>query len=347
MHSAALDVVYFTLPGVILDTGKPMRRREFISLLGSAATWPLVARAQQKVWKVGMLSAVSRQAYSGLRAAFITGMRELGHVEGNDFIVEWRSAEQHYERFPELIAELVGLKVDVIVCAAGQAYRPLQRATDTIPIVMLALTDPVGSGLVASLKHPGGNITGLSTSYDDTAPKQVELLSMVVPNMARIGLLVDPSSPTYLPFRKSVEAATAKTSLSVTLVEVSSLDQIDSAFQTFKTADVRAFIAMPSALFFGEQNRLIQLALRNGLPSMFSQREYAVAGGLMSYGENLSDFFYRAASFVDKIFKGAKPGDLPIEQPTRFHLVINRKTADVLGLTIPPQLFIFADEVIE
>jgi putative ABC transport system substrate-binding protein len=340
-------VVYFTLPGMILGTGRPMRRREFISLLGSAATWPLVARAQHKVWKVGMLSAVSRRAFSGLRAAFINGMRELGHVEGNDFIVEWRSVEQHYERFPELIAELVGLKVDVIVCATTQAYRPLQRATDTIPIVLLALTDPVGSGFVASLKHPGGNITGLTASFDDTAPKQVELLSMVVPNMARIGLLVDPSSPTYLPFRKSVEAATAKMSLSVTLVEVSSLDQIDIAFQTFKTADVRAFIAMSSALFFGEQNRLIQLALRNGLPSMFSQREYTVAGGLMSYGENLSDFFYRAASFVDKIFKGAKPGDLPIEQPTRFHLVINRKTADVLGLTIPPQLFIFADEVIE
>ncbi len=288
-----------------------MRRREFISLLGSAATWPLVARAQQKVWKVGMLSAVSRQEFSGLYGAFINGMRELGHIEGNDFIVEWRSVEQHYERFPELIAKLVGLKVDVIVCATSSAYRALQRATDTIPVVMLTLTDPVGSGFVASLKHPGGNITGLTTSF------------------------------------KSVEAAAAKTSLSVTVVEVSSLDQIDSAFQTFKTAGVRAFIAIPSAVFFGEQNRLVQLALRNRLPSMFSQREYTVAGGLMSYGENLSDFFYRAASFVDKIFKGAKPGDLPVEQPTRFHLVINRKTADALGLTIPPQLYIFADEVIE
>jgi putative ABC transport system substrate-binding protein len=170
---------------------------------------------------------------------------------------------------------------------------------------------------------------------------------MVVPNMARIGLVGDPSSPTYLPFRKSVEAAAAKTSLSVTVVEVSSLDQIDSAFQTFKTAGVQAFIATPSALFFGGQNRLVQLAIRNRLPSMFSQREYTVAGGLMSYGENLSDFFYRAASFVDKIFKGAKPGDLPVEQPTRFHLVINRKTTDALGLTIPPQLYIFADEAIE
>src|SRR6266516_5421785 len=157
MHSAALDVVYFTLPGVILDTGKPMRRREFISLLGSAATWPLVARAQQKVWKVGMLSAVSRQAYSGLRAAFITGMRELGHVEGNDFIVEWRSAEEHYERYPELIAELMALKVDVIVSASSPAYHALQRATNTIPIVMVYMTDPVGNGFVASLKHPGGN----------------------------------------------------------------------------------------------------------------------------------------------------------------------------------------------
>src|SRR6266571_1469858 len=313
-----------------------MRRREFISLLGSAATWPLVARAQQKVWRVGMLSAVSRQEFSGLYGAFINGMRELGHIEGNDFIVEWRSVEQHYERFPELIAKLVGLKVDVIVCATSSAYRALQRATDTIPVVMLSLTDPVGSGFVASLKHPGGNITGLATSFDDTAPKQIELLSTVVPNMARIGLLGNPSAPIYLPFRTSVEAAAAKTSLSVTAVEARSLEEIDGAFQTFTTAGVQAFVATPDALFFGERYRLAQLALRNRLPSMFTLRDYTVVGGLMSYGENLSDFYYRAASFVDKIFKGAKPGDLPVEQPTRFHLVINRKTADALGLTIPP-----------
>jgi putative tryptophan/tyrosine transport system substrate-binding protein len=324
-----------------------MRRRDFITLIGAAAAWPHAARAQPEVWKVGFLGAVSRQIFDPLYAAFIKGMRELGHIEGNDFIVEWRSAEGQYERFPELIAELVGLKVDVIITAVSSAFRALQRATDTIPIVMLALTDPVGSGFVASLKHPGGNITGLASSFDDTTPKQVELLSMVVPKMARIGLLGDPSSPTYLPVRKSVEAAVARMSLSVTVVEVSGPEKIDGAFQTFTTASVQAFLTHGSPVFFRERNRLAQLALRNRLPSMFPLRDFTVAGGLMSYGENLSDFFYRAASFVDKIFKGAKPGDLPVEQPTQFHLVINRKTADTLGLTIPPQLYIFADEVID
>jgi putative tryptophan/tyrosine transport system substrate-binding protein len=324
-----------------------MRRREFISLLGSAAAWPLAARAQPKVWKVGILSAVSRQAFSGLNAAFMKGMRELGHVEGNDFIVEWRSAEERYERYPKLIAELIGLKVDVIVSASTSAYHSLQRTTNTIPIVLVYMTDPVGNGFVASLNHPGGNITGLASSLDDTAPKQIELLSTVVPNMARLGLLGDPSSPSYRPFRKIVEATAAKASLSVTVVEVSSPEEIDSAFRTFTTAGAQAFLTHGGPVFFGERDRLVQLALRDRLPSMFTQREYTIAGGLMSYGENLSDFYYRAAAFVDKIFKGAKPGDLPVDQPTQFHLVINRKTADGLGLTIPPQLYIFADEVVE
>jgi putative ABC transport system substrate-binding protein len=325
-----------------------MRRRRFVILLGSAiAARPLTVRAEQKVWKVGILSAISRQSFSNNHAAFIKGMGELGHIEGNDFSVEWRSAEEDYERFPGLIAELVGLKVDVIITAVTSAYRALQRATNTIPIVMVYLTDPVGNGFVASLKHPGGNITGLASSIDDTAPKQIELLSTVVSSMAHIGLLGDPSSSSYLPFHKSVEAAAAKASLSVTVVDANSLEEIDGAFHTFTTASVQAFLTHGGPLFFGERNRLVQLALRHRLPSMFTLREFTVAGGLMSYGENLADFWYRAASFVDKIFKGAKPSDLPVEQPTKFHLAINHRTADALGLTIPSQLYIFADEVIE
>src|SRR6266581_3310394 len=194
-----------------------MRRREFIAIAGGAAAWPLAARAQQKIWKVGILSAVSRESFSGLNAAFMKGMRELGHIEGDDFIVEWRSAEEHYERYQELIAELIALKVDVIVSASTAAYHTLQRATNTIPIVMVYMTDPVGNGFVPSLQHPGGNITGLATSADDTAPKQVELLSMVVPSMTRLGLLGDPGSPTYLPARKGVEAAAQNAGLAVTV----------------------------------------------------------------------------------------------------------------------------------
>jgi putative tryptophan/tyrosine transport system substrate-binding protein len=213
-------VVDFTLPGVNPERGKPMRRREFMTLLGgTAVTWPLAAGAQQKVWKVGILTAVSRESFSGLNAAFMKGMRELGHIEGNDFIVEWRSAEEHYERYPELIAELMASKVDVIVSASSPAYHALQQATNVIPIVMVYMTDPIGNGFVASLKHPGGNITGLASSANDTAPKQVELLSTVVPNMTRLGLLGNPATPSYLPVRKSVEATASKSNLSVAVAE--------------------------------------------------------------------------------------------------------------------------------
>ena len=327
-----------------------MRRREFITLLGTAAVVPTVtARAQQKVWKIGIITAVSPQSFtfSSLYGAFVKGMREFGHVEGKDFIVELRSVEGHYERYSGLIAELIQLKVDVIVTASSPAYRLLQRATDTIPIVIVSITDPVGSGFVASLNHPGGNITGLATSFEEVAPKQIELLSMVVPNMARVGLLGNPGSPSYLSVRDYVQSAAAKARLSLTVVEAGNIEQIAGAFNAFKTAGVQGFIAAADPLFFGERDRLAQLAISNGLPSMFPQREYTVAGGLMSYGENLSDFFYRAAYFVDQIFKGVKPGDLPIQQPTLFHLVINRITAKTLDLAVPLQLYEFADEVIE
>src|SRR5262249_54712145 len=296
-----------------------MKRRQFITLIGgAAAVWPVRGRAQQKIWKIGMLTAVSRQSFSSLYASFIKGMRDLGHIEGNDFTVEWRSAEEHYDRFPELIAELINLKVDLIITATSPAYRHLQQATKTIPIILLYMTDPVGSGFVGSLNQPGGNITGLASSVDETAPKQVELLSMVVPNLRRIGLLGNPGSQAYSSARKHIEGAAANAGLSLTVGEASNPEQMDAAIKTFMAATVQGFVAAPDAVFFGDRDRLVQLAVQNNLPSMFSRREYTVAGGLMSYSENLSDFFYRAGYFVDKIFKGAKPGDLPIQQPTLF-----------------------------
>jgi putative ABC transport system substrate-binding protein len=209
------------------------------------------------------------------------------------------------------------------------------------------MTDPVGNGFVASLKHPGGNITGLASAANDTAPKQVELLSKIVPNMTRLGLLGNPETSSYSPIRKGVEVVAAKSNLSVVVGEARGPEEINDALQTLRTAGVQAFVGVGDPVFFNHRDRLVQLALRSRLPSMFSQREYTAAGGLMSYGENLSDFYYRAAAFIDKIFKGAKPGDIPVEQPTQFHLVINHKTADALGLSIPSELYIFADEVIE
>jgi putative tryptophan/tyrosine transport system substrate-binding protein len=308
----------------------------------------LIARAQQggKVRRVGLLSGASREGASGNIDAFLQGMRELGYVEGRDFITDLRFADGNYERFPELAAELVRLEADVIVTGTTAAIRTLQHATTTIPIVLANSTDPVGNGFVASLAHPGGNITGLSGSSEDTTPKQLELVASVVTDVSRIGLLGNPASAVYADVRQSAQTAAQKIGLTLISVEARNPQEIDRAFAALDNQRVQAFIAAADAVFFTQRRQIAELALKNRLPSMFSQREYAQAGGLMSYGENLSEFFRRAASFVDKIFKGAKPSDLPIEQPARFNLVINRKTADALGLTIPPRLYIFADEVI-
>jgi len=274
-------------------------------------------------------------------------MRELGYVENKDFVIEWRSANEQYERFPELARELIRLKVDVIVTAAGAAVRSLQDATTTIPIVWVYSTDPVGNGFVASLAHPGGNITGLAASSNDTAPKQLELLAMIAPSASRIGVLGNRSNPNFASVLKNAQVAGERVGLSITPVAAGNVEEIERAFAAFDQQGIQAVVATTDAVFFAQRERIAELALARRLPMMFSQREYVEAGGLMSYGENLSDFLRRAAVFVDKIFKGAKPADLPIEQPTRFHLVVNHKTVDALSLTIPPQIYTFADEVIE
>jgi len=326
-----------------------MRRREFISLLGGAAAWPLVAHGQQraKVWRIGLISGGSRASTFDVVAAFPQGMRDLGYVEGNDFIMEWRFAEGNYERIPGFAAELVQSSIDVFVLATGAAIRPVQQATSIIPIVMGYSTDPVGNGFVASLARPGGNTTGLASSGDDTSPKQVELLTTIVPNLSRIGFLVNSGNPNSSTVLTSVQAAARLAGLVVVPVEGRNRVEIEGSFARFSDQQVGAIMVGADATLLLQRRRIAELALQNRLPSMFVNREYVEAGGLMSYGENIKEFFRRAATFVDKIFKGAKPGDLPIEQPTKFNLTINRKTADALGLTIPPQLYIFADEVIE
>ena len=230
------------------------------------------------------------------------------------------------------------LKVDVFVTGVTASLPALQRATTTIPVVMAYSTDPVGNGLVASLVHPGGNITGLAGSSDDSSPKQLELLTTIVPNVSR---------ETYSSVLKRAQDAAQKVGLSVVPMEARNAQEIEKAFAAFAEERIPAVVVASDAIFFGQRQRVAELALSNRLPTIFSLREYAAAGGLMSYGENIADFFRRSAFYVDKIFKGARPGELPVEQPTRFNLVINRKTADVLGVTIPPQLYIFADEVIE
>jgi putative tryptophan/tyrosine transport system substrate-binding protein len=328
-----------------------MRRRNFIALLGSAAAWPLAARAQQpdRMRRVGFLLGAIPPAQFGLGdlSGFTQGLRELGYLEGRDFVIEWRSAEGQYERLPDLAADLVRLKVDVIVLGSPPAVRPTQQATTTIPIVMGYSVDPVGNGLVASLAHPGGNTTGLTGSTDDSAPKLLDLLATMIPGLSRVAVLTNPNNPASLAVMNNASSAAQKARLILVPVEARNPQQIEDAFAVLAKERVTAVMVGGDAMFFVQREQLAQLALGNRMASIFPLREYAAAGGLMSYGESLREFYRRAASFVDKIFKGAKPGDLPIEQPTRFNLVINRKTADALGLTIPSQLYVFADEVIE
>jgi putative ABC transport system substrate-binding protein len=326
-----------------------MFRRDFINLLcGAATTWPLVARAQQvdRVRRIGFLGGgtVSLQPiYNGL----LQGMRELGYREGRDFVVEWRLADGQYERFIEFAAEMVRLKVEVIVVSTPAGVRPTQQVTTTIPIIMGYSTDPIGRGFVTSLARPGGNVTGLASSLDDIVPKQIELLASAVPGLLRVGLLVNPGNPNTAPILESARASARQAGFVLLAVEAQTPDELEAALVTLTKERVGAVIVIADAFFNSHRRRLVELALQARLPTMFGQREYVQEGGLMSYGESLYEFYRRAANYVDKIFKGAKPADLPIEQPTLFKLVINRKTADALGVTIPPQLYSFADEVID
>jgi ABC-type uncharacterized transport system substrate-binding protein len=331
-----------------------MRRRDFISLLGGVTAtstffWLLPASAAQtgKVWRIGFISGASRSSIREILAGFPQGMRELGYVEGKDFIIEWRFAEGNYDRFPDIAAELVRLKVDVFVLGTPAAVRAARQVTATIPIVMGYSTDPVGGGFVASLARPGGNITGLASSTEDVIPKQVELLATAVPNLSTLGLLSNPGNPNSAPILKSARATAQKSGFAFVSVEARNPEELENAFATLTSKRVGAVVVTSDGFFNSRRQRIVELALSGRLPTMFAQREYVQSGGLMSYGESLAEFFRRAATYVDKIFKGAKPADLPIEQPTLFKLVINRKTAEALGIALPQQLHMFADEVID
>jgi putative tryptophan/tyrosine transport system substrate-binding protein len=328
-----------------------MRRREFIGLLGGAAAvaWPHAASAQRsrKLWRVGFLAGGSRPVAfdSSVYAGFIRGMRELGYSEGIDFVIEWRFAEGRFALFPQLAGELVRANVDVIVLATGAAVRPTQHATSTIPIVMGYSVDPVGDGYVSSLARPGGNTTGLSA--DETTPKRVGLIAAMVPSLRRLGILVNPDNPSSAIVLKAARAAAEQGGLDLAPVQVKNRDEVTRAFDTLIDASVQALVVPSDAFFFSERHRIAELLVQKRLPAIFADRDYVAAGGLMSYGEGLSEFYRRAAGYVNKIFKGAKPAELPIEQPTRFFLVINLSTAKALGLEVPPALLARTDEVIE
>jgi putative ABC transport system substrate-binding protein len=323
-----------------------MRRRQFITLLGgAAAAWPIAARAQQpaRMRRIGFLGIVAEQiAGDGLRA----GLRDLGYIEGSNIVIEWRWA-QNVEELPALAAELARMPVDVIFAPSSTFVEAARQATTTIPIVFAVHADPVGLGHVASLARPGGNITGMSMLLTELAAKGLEMMTEALPQVRRIGILWNPTTPSHSRALQAVEAAGEKLGLELREVPARSLEEFEPALATMTQEGVGGFLAVASPLFIGARAQLAALALEHRLPGMFSFREQVVAGGLMSYGADPIDLYRRAAVYVDKILKGAKPADLPVEQASKYELVINLKTARALGLDLPPTLLARADEVIE
>ena len=329
-----------------------MRRREFITMLGGAAaassvSWPLAARAQQagKLPTIGFLGASTPSNWSLWTAAFVQRMRELGWTEGRTVAIEYRWAEGRSERYTEIATEFVRLKVDVIV-TVGTAVAAAKQATSTIPIVFASAVDPVGSGMVASLAHPGGNATGLSVQSTELAGKRIELLREVLPNLRRLAIIADVGYSGSVLEAAEVQAAARKVGLDVDVLEIRHAKDIVPAFEALKSG-AQALYVCPDALVNANHARINTLALGARLPTIHPFREYLGAGGFMSYGVNNADMFRRAGDFVDKILKGTKPADLPVEQPTKFELVINLTTAKALGLKIPESFLLRADEVIE
>jgi putative tryptophan/tyrosine transport system substrate-binding protein len=328
-----------------------IQRREFISTLvgGAAAASPIVACADSgKVARIGYLSPDSPSpAATALFDAFCDGLRELGWIKGKNVTVGLRYAENRVERLPEVAAELVRINVDVIVGRGTLAPLAAKRATSTIPIVMAASGDPLGSGLVASLARPGGNVTGMSLMAPDLGGKRLELLKELLPRLARVAVLWDAANPFPAIVFKETQAAGQALAIEVQSLEVRAADDFDGVFEVARKQRPDALITVDDPLTFNYQKRIADFALVNQLPSLHGVREFVVAGGLLSYGANVADLYRRAASYVDKILKGAKPADLPVQQPTKFELVINLQTAKTLGLTVPPMLLARADEVIE
>jgi putative tryptophan/tyrosine transport system substrate-binding protein len=330
-----------------------MNRRIFIgTLTGGLLAAPLAAEAQQvgKLHRLGYLAS-NLAASSLLHEAFRQGLRDLGYVEGRTVVIEYRDAEGKLERLPALAAELVTLRVDVIVTGGGtSAALAAKQATKALPVVFPAAADPVTDGLVASLAWPGGNVTGLSLLIPDLVGKRLEQFKHAVPGISRVAVLWQPrglGQRTEMDELKGAEAAARALGMRLQFVEARGAGDFERAFSDMVRARAGALAVLPSPTFLYERKRLVDLAVQNRLPTVFAFREYVDAGGLMSYGPDIADMYRRAATYVDKILKGAKPGDLPIEQPTKFELVINLKTAKALGLTIPPLRLQRADEVIE
>lgn len=329
-----------------------MQRREFIALFAGAtaasAAWPLTAGAQtpSKIPRIGYIAASNATTTQSSVGAFRQGLKELGYVEGQTIVLDIRYGDGRSERIPELAAELVNLKMDLLVAGNSVAALAAKKASGTIPIIIVT-ADPVGLGLVASLARPGANVKGLSYFNEAIVAKRLQFLKEVVPGLVRLAVLRNPTVEVHTTFWRETEVAARTLGVVLQPLDVREPGDFEAAFAAAKRGNAQAFITLDDALTNSHRTRIANLALSNGLPAMYGLREFPDDGGLMSYGPNFADLFRRAATFVDKILRGAKPADLPVEQPTKFEFVINRKAAIALGIAIPSGLLAIADEVIE
>jgi putative ABC transport system substrate-binding protein len=328
-----------------------VKRREFITLLGgAAAAWPFRAGAQQagKVYRIGVLEMTSATLNVANVYALRAGLRQLGYFEGQNLVIEYRSADGRDDRFPGLARELLALKVDVIVTRGTPAAKAAKNATSTVPVVMAASGDPLGTGLVTSLSRPGGNITGLSAIVGELAPKRLELIREMVPGLARIAVLANTSNDAVRRDWARIETAARSLGVQAQLLDLRNSDALGPTFDAAGAARrAGALVVVIDAITLANRQRIVDLAMKYRLPAIYSSREFVDIGGLISYGVSYPDLYRRAATYVDKILKGAKPADLPVEQPTKFEMVINLKTANAISLDIAPTMLTRADEVIE
>jgi putative ABC transport system substrate-binding protein len=327
-----------------------MRRRQFVTLLGGAVAWPLAAQAQQqsgKMPRIGFLGNSTATLEANLIGPFRDGLRALGYEEGRTIIIEYRWAEGNYARFPALVAELLAANVDVLVTAGTPAALAIKRATTSVPVVMIAVGDPVGTGLVPSLARPGSNLTGLSSIAPDLEGKRLEILREVVPKLSHVGMFINSGNPFHALSVRQAQAAAQALAIKLQLLDVRAAEDLDGAFAAIRNERPQALLILADRVFLHNRTPMMDFAVQQRLPTVNAYHELVEAGGLMSFGPSYEDMHRRAAIYVDKILRGAKPGDLPVEQPTKFTLVLSLKAAKAIGLDVPPLLLARADEVIE
>ena len=325
-----------------------MKRREFIALLGSAAAaLPLAAAAQPKIPRIGFMGNSTAALEANLLDAFREGLRELGYEEGRNIIIEYRWADGKYDHFPVLVAELIAAKVDAIVTAGTPAALAVKNATTTVPLVMVAVGDPIGTGLVPSLARPGGNLTGLSSIAPDLEGKRLQLLREVVPALSHVAMFINSLNPFHISSMKQARAAAQAMGIKLQLHDIRKSEDLDDAFAAIRKERPDALLILADRVFLHNRERIVDFANEQRLPNVNAYKELVEVGGLMSYGPSYEDMHKRAAIYVDKILKGAKPADLPIEQPSKFTFIVNLKAAKTLGVTVPSQLLGLVDQLIE